>query len=100
MRISPITSKPKFNLINFSSTKRTTYETESQKVVVKPFYDKSCDFLGHEYGRILVSNSTRFSTLVAYITVLHVACFGEAMELLRQKLNKKNVYYMNPAFDM
>lgn len=60
MRISPITSKPKFNLINFSSTKRTTYETESQKVVVKPFYDKSCDFLGHEYGRILVSNSTRF----------------------------------------
>ena len=60
MRISPITSKPKFNLINFSSTKRTTYETESQKVVVKPFYDKSCDFLGYEYGRILVSNSTSF----------------------------------------
>ena len=24
----------------------------------------------------------------------------EAMELLRRKLNQKNVYYMNPAFDM
>lgn len=60
MRISPIAIKPKFNQINFSSTKRTTYETESQKVVVKPFYDKSCDFLGYEYGRILVSNSTSF----------------------------------------
>ena len=26
--------------------------------------------------------------------------FGEAMQLLREKLNQKNVYYMNPAFDM
>ena len=43
---------------------------------------------------------TSFSVLVALNSVLHVACFGEAMELLRQKLNKKNVYYMNPAFDM
>jgi len=26
--------------------------------------------------------------------------FGEAMQLLREKLNQKNVYYMNPAFDI
>ena len=32
--------------------------------------------------------------------VNHFQRFGEAMELLRQKLNQKNVYYMNPAFDM
>ena len=32
--------------------------------------------------------------------IVHFQRFGEAMELLRQKLNKKNVYYMNPAFDM
>ena len=25
--------------------------------------------------------------------------FGEAMQLLREKLNQKNVYYMNPSFD-
>ena len=48
----------------------------------------------------LVSISTLFYTLVASIVLLHVARFGEAMEVLRQKLNQKNVYYMNPAFDM
>ena len=31
--------------------------------------------------------------------VVHFQRFGEAVELLRQKLNQKNVYYMNPAFD-
>ena len=32
--------------------------------------------------------------------IVHFQRFGEAMELLRQKLNQKNVYYMNPAFDI
>lgn len=32
--------------------------------------------------------------------VVHFQRFGEAIELLREKLNQKNVYYMNPAFDM
>ncbi len=59
MRISPITNKT-FKPINFGTTERTKYITGRQKVVVKPFYDKGCDFLGSEYGRILVSNSTRF----------------------------------------
>ena len=32
--------------------------------------------------------------------VVHFQRFGESMELLRQKLNPKNVYFMNPAMDM
>ena len=32
--------------------------------------------------------------------VVHFQRFGEAVELLRQKLNQNNVYYMNPAFDI
>jgi len=32
--------------------------------------------------------------------VVHFQRFGEAVQLLREKLNQKNVYYMNPAFDM
>ena len=32
--------------------------------------------------------------------IVHFQRFGEAVELLRQKLNQKNVYYMNPAFDL
>jgi len=29
--------------------------------------------------------------------VVHFQRFGEAMEKLREKLNRKNIYYMNPA---
>ena len=32
--------------------------------------------------------------------IVHFQRFGEAIELLRQKLNKKNVYCMNPAIDL
>lgn len=32
--------------------------------------------------------------------VVHFQRFGEAVELLRQKLDQKNVYFMNPAFDI
>ena len=31
--------------------------------------------------------------------VVHFQRFGEAVELLRDKLDKKNVYFMNPAID-
>ena len=32
--------------------------------------------------------------------IVHFQRFGEAIQLLREKLNQKNVYYMNPAIDM
>ena len=32
--------------------------------------------------------------------VVHFQRFGEAIQLLREKLNQKNVYYMNPAMDL
>ena len=32
--------------------------------------------------------------------IVHFQRFGEAIQLLRDKLNQKNVYYMNPAIDM
>ena len=32
--------------------------------------------------------------------VVHFQRFGEAIQMLREKLNQKNVYYMNPAFDI
>ena len=32
--------------------------------------------------------------------IVHFQRFGEAISLLREKLNQKNVYYMNPAMDM
>ena len=32
--------------------------------------------------------------------IVHFQRFGEAIQLLRDKLNQKNVYYMNPAIDI
>ena len=32
--------------------------------------------------------------------VVHFQRFGEAIQLLRAKLDQKNVYFMNPAIDM
>ena len=32
--------------------------------------------------------------------IVHFQRFGEALQLLREKLNQKNVYYMNPSMDM
>ena len=32
--------------------------------------------------------------------IVHFQRFGEAMQLLREKLDQKNVYHMNPAMDM
>ena len=32
--------------------------------------------------------------------IVHFQRFGEALELLREKLDRKNVYFMNPAIDM
>lgn len=32
--------------------------------------------------------------------VVHFQRFGESLQQLREKLNQKNVYCMNPAFDM
>ena len=31
--------------------------------------------------------------------VVHFQRFGEAIQLAKEKMDQKNVYYMNPAFD-
>ncbi|MBR1976683.1 hypothetical protein IKA15_00210 [bacterium] len=46
MKITPIFPRIKPCSLSFGSTKRTKYLTEDDKVVVKPFYDKGCDFFG------------------------------------------------------
>lgn len=34
------------------------------------------------------------------VQLLHLVRFGEAIELLRRRLDEKNVYYMNPALNL
>ena len=61
MRISPINYSLNYKPINFTSTQRSTYKTEKQGIISKPFYDKECNFLGYwDDGKLLCSNATRF----------------------------------------
>lgn len=32
--------------------------------------------------------------------IVHFQRFGEGLQVLREKLNQKNVYFMNPAMDV
>ena len=32
--------------------------------------------------------------------IVHFQRFGEAIQLLRERLDQRNVYYMNPALDL
>ena len=59
MRILSVVNTP-IRSLNFGTTKRTVYKTNSQDVFVRPFYDKAKKFLGYQDAQIVVSNSTRF----------------------------------------
>ena len=71
--------------------------------------DLTEDLAAEQKARATYDNILRFSDdpdvtdVIRFLRereVVHFQRFGEAVELLRQKLNQKNVYYMNPAFDM
>ena len=69
-----------------------------------------CEHLAAEQkARVTYDNILRLSddpdvnNVIKFLSereVVHFQRFGEAVELLRQKLDQKNVYYMNPAFDI
>ena len=74
-----------------------------------PMADLSEDLAAEQKARVTYDNILRLSddpdvnNVIKFLRereVVHFQRFGEAIELLREKLNKKNVYAMNPAFDM
>ena len=78
-------------------------------VSIDGFLDWAEDMGAEQKARVTYDNILRLSDdpdvndVIKFLRereVVHFQRFGEAMELLRQKLNQKNVYYMNPAFDM
>lgn len=48
-------------------------------------------------GSATTRMSTTSSGSCANARIVHFQRFGEAVQLLREKLDEKNVYYMNPA---
>ena len=74
-----------------------------------PVADLTEDLAAEQKARVTYDNILRLSddpdvnNVIKFLRereIVHFQRFGEAMQLLREKLNQKNVYYMNPAFDM
>lgn len=73
-----------------------------------PIADLTEDLAAEQKARVTYDNILRLSDdpdvndVIKFLRqreVVHFQRFGEAIELLRQRLNEKNVYYMNPALD-
>ena len=74
-----------------------------------PIADLTEDLAAEQKARVTYDNILRLSddpdvnNVIKFLRereIVHFQRFGEAMQLLREKLNQKNVYYMNPAIDM
>ena len=85
------------------------WSAASMQVKGDPIADLTEDLAAEQKARVTYDNILRLSDdpdvndVIKFLRereIVHFQRFGEAMELLRQKLNTKNVYRMNPAFDM
>lgn len=74
-----------------------------------PMADLTEDLAAEQKARVTYDNILRLSDdpdvndVIKFLRqreVVHFQRFGEAIQLLREKLNQKNVYYMNPAIDI
>ncbi len=74
-----------------------------------PITDLTEDMGAEQKARVTYDNILRLSDdpdvndVIKFLRereVVHFQRFGESMQQLREKLNQKNVYCMNPAFDM
>ena len=73
-----------------------------------PIADLTEDLAAEQKARVTYDNILRLSddpdvnNVIKFLRereIVHFQRFGEAIQLLREKLNQKNVYYMNPAID-
>lgn len=74
-----------------------------------PIADLTEDLAAEQKARVTYDNILRLSddpdvnNVIKFLRqreINHFQRFGEALQLLREKLNQKNVYYMNPAMDI
>lgn len=84
------------------------WNAASMAVKGDPIADLTEDLAAEQKARVTYDNILRLSDdpdvnqVIKFLRqreVVHFQRFGEAIELLREKLNEKNVYYMNPALD-
>lgn len=85
------------------------WSAASMQVKGDPIADLTEDLAAEQKARVTYDNILRLSDdpdvndVIKFLRereIVHFQRFGEAVQLLREKLNQKNVYYMNPAFDI
>ena len=92
-----------------ASAAGTPWSAMTMQVKGDPITDLAEDMGAEQKARTTYDNILRLSDdpdvndVIKFLRereVVHFQRFGEAMQLLREKLNKKNVYFMNPAIDL
>ena len=87
----------------------TPWSAAGMQVKGDPMADLVEDLAAEQKARVTYDNILRLSDdpdvndVIKFLRereIVHFQRFGEALQLLREKLNQKNVYYMNPAIDM
>jgi spore coat protein JC len=85
------------------------WSASSMQVKGDPMADLVEDLAAEQKARVTYDNILRLSDdpdvndVIKFLRereIVHFQRFGEAIELLRQKLNQRNVYSMNPAMDI
>ncbi|MDD6678618.1 MAG: manganese catalase family protein [Firmicutes bacterium] len=92
-----------------NSAAGTPWSAATIAVKGDPIADLTEDLAAEQKARVTYDNILRISDdpdvndVIKFLRereIVHFQRFGEALELLREKLNQKNVYFMNPAFDL
>ncbi|MDR0890212.1 MAG: manganese catalase family protein [Oscillospiraceae bacterium] len=87
----------------------TPWSAASMQVKGDPLTDLAEDMAAEQKARSTYDNILRLSDdpdvndVIKFLRereVVHFQRFGEAVQRLRERLNEKNIYYMNPALDM
>ena len=92
-----------------ASAAGTPWSAATMQVKGDPITDLVEDMAAEQKARTTYDNILRISDdpdvndVIKFLRereVVHFQRFGEVVQLLRDKLNQKNVYYMNPAIDI
>ena len=92
-----------------NSAAGTPWSAASMQVKGDPITDLTEDLAAEQKARSTYENILRLSDdpdvndAIKFLRereIVHFQRFGEAIQLLREKLDQKNVYYMNPAVDL
>ena len=85
------------------------WNAASMAVKGDPITDLTEDLAAEQKARTTYDNILRLSDdpdvndVIKFLRqreIVHFQRFGEAIQLLREKLDQKNIYFMNPAMDM